>query len=196
MPTNYRQIFAMKAKREKQIEEACPGIPYASGIYIFYRDDPSGLRMAYCGQARSLKERCASHLAEYDHIGLSLKKRGFYSADNPYGWRLRYRCCPISELDEHEVATIRNLGNNGFQLYNLTAGSQGEGKRQIAEYKPQKGYRQGVDAGYRKASKEISHLFDLHLDVKTKSDKPNKNQEKALQKFSEFLEYHKRGEDE
>lgn len=49
-------------------------------------------------------ERCTSHLAEYDHIALSLKKHGFYKEDNPYGWKLQFKTCPKSELDKREVA--------------------------------------------------------------------------------------------
>ena len=43
-------------------------------------------------------------------------------------------------------------------------------------------------AVYDRIKAEVAHLFDLHLDYKTKSDKPNKNQQKALQKFKDFLE--------
>ena len=59
-------------------------------------------------------ERCASHLAEYDHIALSLKKHGFYSEKNPTGWKLAFKTCPKSELDEREVATIKSFADNGF----------------------------------------------------------------------------------
>lgn len=90
----------MKAKREKQIKVICPGIPYKSGIYVFYRIDEAGIRRAYCGQAVSLCERCASHLAEYDHIALSLKKHGFRSTENPYGWALKFKVYPKNKLDE------------------------------------------------------------------------------------------------
>lgn len=76
---NYKQIYAMKAKREKQIKVICPDIPYKSGIYVFYRIDEAGIRRAYCGQAVSLCERCASHLAEYDHIALSLTRNGYFA---------------------------------------------------------------------------------------------------------------------
>ena len=84
---------------------------------------------------------------------------------------------------------------NGYQLRNKTSGSQGSGKRKIDEYRPQKGYRDGLNQGYKNASKEVSHLFDLHLDYKTKSDKPNKNQEKAIEKFKEFLKFYKAGDE-
>ena len=74
---NYKQIYAMKSERESRIKKLCPNIPYSSGIYVFWRIDEAGIRRAYCGQAVKLCERCASHLAEYDHIALSLKKHGF-----------------------------------------------------------------------------------------------------------------------
>ena len=186
---NYRQIYAKKAARENRIKSICPNIPNTSGIYAFHRVDEAGIKRSYVGQALHLCERCASHLGEYDHIALSLKKHGFYSEDNPYGWKLDFKTCPKSELDEKEVATIKQFADKGFQMYNVTAGSQGQGKLVTGQYKQPKTYTQGVQQGYKKASKEVAHLFELHLDYKTKSDPPNKNQEKALNKFLEFLNY-------
>lgn len=189
---NYKQIYAKKAERESRIKKVCPSIPYSSGIYVFYRDDESGLKMCYCGQAVSLCERCASHLAEYDHIGLSLKKRGFYNEENQYGWKLIFKTCPKSDLDENEKLTIKQFADKGFQLYNVTSGGQGKGKTQIGEFKPTKGYQDGLLQGRKNASKEISHLFEKHLNYSTKSDKPNKNQQKAVEKFEEFLRFYKK----
>lgn len=186
---NYRQIYAKKAARENRIKSICPNISNTSGIYAFYRSDEAGIRRSYVGQAVNLLERCASHLGEYDHIALSLKKHGFYSEDNPCGWKLDFKTCPKSELDEKEVATIKQFADKGFQMYNVTAGSQGQGKLITGQYKQPKTYTQGIQQGYKKASKEVAHLFELHLDYKTKSEPPNKNQEKALNKFLEFLNY-------
>jgi hypothetical protein len=186
---NYRKIYAMKAQREKRIKDMCPTIPRNSGIYAFTRTDEAGIRRSYVGQAVNLLERCASHLGEYDHIALSLKKHGFYSAENPYGWKLDYKTCPKSELDDREINTIKALADRGFQMYNVTAGGQGLGKVVSGQYKQPKTYTQGIQQGYKKASKEVAHLFELHLDYKTKSEPPNKNQEKALNKFLEFLNY-------
>ena len=188
---NYKQIFAKKAERENRIKLLRPDIPNNPGIYVFYRTCESGIRRAYAGQAVNLCERCASHLGEYDHIALSLKKHGLYSSDNPCGWQLMFQECPASELDEREVETIRFLANKGFQMYNVTSGGQGEGKTQIGTYKQPKTYTQGKAEGYKQASKEISHLFDLHLDVVTKSAYPTKLQQKALDKFYDFLNYWK-----
>lgn len=196
MSQNMRRVYAMKREREKRIKAICPSITNNSGIYVFYRDDETGLKMCYCGQALRLCERCASHLAEYDHIGLSLKKRGFYSEKNPYGWKLKFKECSADKLDENEKLTITHFGNNGYQLYNVTAGGQGKGKRNIGDGKSNKGYRDGLLQGKKNASREIANLFDKHLNVSKKSDKPNKNQDRALEKFNEFLEFYKEGNNE
>lgn len=195
IPTNYRQVYAMKAEREKRIRKICPGITYNSGIYIFYRTGDNGIKHAYCGQALKLCERCASHLGEYDHIALSLKKRGFYSEDNPYGWKLSFKECKKSELDQKEIETIKNLANDGFQMLNATSGGQGKGKQQLNEYKQPKTYRQGIQAGYIKASKEISNLFEKYLNYSTKDKVPNRYQLNALDKFQAFLDFHKQEQD-
>lgn len=174
----------MKAERERRIEKQCPGIPYESGIYVFYRDDDTGLRMAYCGQAVSLRERCASHLAEYDHIGLSLKKRGFYSKDNPYGWKLTYKTCSKESLDENEKLTIKYFANKGYQLYNVSSGGQGKGRSKIGEYKPARGYRDGLAQGRKNLAKELSSIIEKHLTVSVRPEKENnKVSQKALEKF-------------
>lgn len=188
---NYQKIYAMKKSREDRIKKICPSIPYSPGIYAFYRKDETGIRRAYVGQAVSLCERCASHLAEYDHIALSLKKYGFYSEENPYGWKLQYKRCSKEELDEREIATIKAFADDGFQMYNVTAGGQGKGKKQICEYKQPKTYMQGVEQGKKVSSREIAHLFEKHLDYTTKNNPPTKNQQKAVEKFEDFLNYHK-----
>lgn len=184
-----RKVYAMKAEREKRIKSICPDIPYRSGIYVFYRDDETGLHMAYCGQAVRLCERCASHLAEYDHIGLSLKKRGFYSEDNPYGWKLMYKECGREDLDKNEQLTILHFASKGFQLYNKTSGSQGSDKSQIAEYKPAKGYRDGLNQGRKNLARELSHIIDTHLIVALKPEKVgNKVSQRAFEKFKELID--------
>ena len=114
-----------------------------------------------------------------------------YSEDNPTGWRVGAKNYPLSELDEMEQFFILKYAQYGYQLRNKTAGGQGEGKSQIDDYKPAKGYRDGIKQGYKNASKEVANLFEKHLDYKPKSDKPNKNQEKAIEKFEAFLNYHK-----
>lgn len=186
---NYKKIYAMKTERENRIKKICPNIPYSSGIYVFYRTDEANIRRAYCGQAVNLCERCAAHLAEYDHIALSLKKHGFYSADNPYGWKLQFKTCSKNELDEREVATIKQFADAGFQMYNVTAGGQSAGKLVTGQYKPPKTYREGVQIGRKNMARELSHIIDTHLTVSLKEEKQNnKVSQRAFEKFNELLE--------
>lgn len=185
---NYKKIYAVKAGREKQIKEICPTIPNSSGIYAFTRIDEAGIRRSYVGQAVNLLERCASHLGEYDHIALSLKKHGFYSDDNPYGWQLSYRVCPKSELDEREIASIKSFADSGFQMYNITAGGQGLGKVVSGQYKQPKTYYQGVQQGRKNLAKELSSIAEKHLTIEIRDDKKhNKVSQKQYEKFMDLL---------
>lgn len=187
-----RQVYAIQKKNRERLLKVNPKLDDSSGIYFLTREDENGINYFYIGQAKKILTRMVGHLDGYQHIDLSLKKRGFESSDNPYGWKLNFIKYPISKLDEMEQYWILEYTKRGYQCrYNKTSGSQGQGKEKINEYRPAKGYRDGLQQGYKNASKEVSHLFDLHLDVKTKSDPPNKNQEKALQKFQDFLDYHK-----
>lgn len=193
MAVNYRQMYAMKHQRENKIKEICPNITNRSGIYAFYRIDENGIKRSYVGQAKHLCERCASHLAEYDHIALSLKRHGFYSKENPYGWKLAFRECPESELDTKEIETIKAFADKGHQLYNVSLGGQGANHASgtMSAVKPGKGYRDGLKQGYKNASRDVSTLFDKHLDYKPKSEVPTHHQLRAMEKFNEFLEFHK-----
>ncbi len=193
MPVNYRQLFAVQAKNKKRLLDVNPHLNNDPGIYFLTREDENGIRHAYVGLAHRVLDRLCQHLSTYQYIDNSIRRHGFFSEDNPYGYKVNFINCDVKDLEEKERYYITLYAKNGYQMKNKDTGG-GSGKQELGEWKPSKGYRQGVDAGYRKASKEISHLFDLHLDVKTKSDKPNKNQEKALRKFNDFLEYHKGGE--
>jgi flagellar biosynthesis/type III secretory pathway protein FliH len=73
----------------------------------------------------------------------------------------------------------------GYQLRNKTSGGQDEGKIQIADYKPAKGYRDGLKQGYKNAQRDIRKLFDKWLTVEY--DKTKKLAERAYQKFNEFI---------
>ena len=189
---NYRQIYARKAECERRIKEVCPDITNRPGIYIFYRTDTdSCLRFCYIGQAKRLTERCAQHLREYDHIALSLKKRGFFDPINPEanpgGWKLSvWECSGLDALDNAEIEAIREYANNGYQLFNRTAGGQGDGKVIFDNKRQSKTYREGLAQGYTNARREVAHWFNLHLAVSMK--KPTKNAEKALAKFQEFID--------
>ena len=192
---NYRKIYAIKKMNEKRILDVCPDMKRKSGIYFYTRTDENGISYFYIGQSVDCLERSISHLTGYQHIDLSIKKRGFYSEKNPYGWKLNVMYYPKDKLDEMEQYWILEYTKRGYQCrYNKTAGGQGEGKEKINEFKASKTYRDGLKQGYKNASREVSHLFELHLDYKAKSDKPSKNQQKAIDKFDKFLNFYKGGD--
>lgn len=184
---NYKQIYAIKKANEERILKVCPNCPNTSGIYFLLREE-DGFKYAYIGQAVKLRERLASHLSGYQHIDLSIKKHGLYSVENPTGYKVNFIEYPENLLDEMEQKYIKQYANAGYQMRNATSGSQGVGKKGLDNQKQPRTYYEGLNNGYERARKEIAHLFNLHLDYKTKSDKPNKNQQKAYQKFKDFLE--------
>lgn len=150
--------------------------------------EEEGIRYAYIGQAVKVLTRLGQHLSGYQHIDLSIKKHGFYAAGtNEEGWKIRCEYCDEAELDEKEKAYIKEYANAGYQMRNKTIGGQGKGKKGMGEQKPPKGYRDGIEQGYKNAQKEIRHLFALHLDVVCKKDPPTTMQLKALEKFKDFI---------
>lgn len=187
---NFTRAKAIERSNKERLLKLNPDLNEESGIYFLTREE-GGFRYAYIGQAKHILSRLAQHLVGYQHIDLSLKKHGLFKTDNPTGWRVNYINYPISQLDKMEQFWIKKYANEGYQLRNKTSGSQGEGKAQIDEYKPSKGYRDGIKQGHRNASREVAHLFEKHLDYRPKSDPPNKYQQQAMRKFEDFLNEHK-----
>ena len=188
---NYRQLYAIKAQNEKKIKNLCPDATHKSGIYCFHREDENGFKYAYVGLAtKSVLSRCAEHLSGYtQHIDRSLKAHKLYDEGNPYGWKLDILCfCSAEECNEKEQFYIKKVHQSGRQLLNVTGGSQGKGKFNIGQSKSPKTYTEGVVQGEKNMAKRIKHLFDLHLDYKPKKEPPTKLQERAMQKFKDFLE--------
>lgn len=185
---NYKQIKAIEDTYKKKLLKINPNLDEKSGIYTFIRADENGINYCYVGQAKHLLTRLAQHFMGYQHIDLSLKKRGLFDDDNPYGWKFYCYYYPTGQLDEAEQRFIREYALNGFQMLNKTSGSQGVGKEKIAEFKPQKGYRDGLKQGYKNAVKDIKHIIDKHLVVAIKPEKANnKVSVKAFEKFNEIL---------
>lgn len=188
----FAQVKAIEQKNKQRLLKINPQLNERSGIYFLLRTDEEGFKFGYIGQAKHILTRLSQHLVGYQHIDLSLKKHGLYhETNNPYGWKVNFLNCPESELDEKEQLYIKQYALAGYQLRNKTSGSQGEGKKQIDEYRPAKGYRDGLAQGRKNASKEIAHLFEKHLDYKPKSDPPTKNQQKAMDKFEAFMDEHR-----
>ena len=184
---NYKQIYAIKKANEERILKVCPNCPNTSGIYFLLREE-DGFKYAYIGQAVRLRERLGSHLSGYQHIDLSIKKHGLWSEENPTGYKVHFLEFAENLLDEMEQKYIKQYANAGYQMRNATSGSQGVGKKGLDNARPSRGYYQGLEQGYKNAQKEVSHLFNLHLDYTTKKQPPTKLQEKALSKFKDFLE--------
>ena len=145
---NYQNIARAKAieqENKKRLLKLNPKLNDKSGIYFLTRTDENNISYFYIGQAVRITQRMCGHLVGYQHIDLSLKKRGFYSDVNPYGWKLNFINYPESELDKWEQYWILEYTKKGYQCrYNKTAGGQGEGKEKINEFKPSKGYRDGI----------------------------------------------------
>lgn len=181
---NYAQIKAIEKKNKERILKVCPEATEESGIYIFTREE-NGFRFGYVGQAKQILTRLAQHLSGYQHIDLSLKTHGFYSKDNLTGYVIEIVPCAVEQLDEMERKYIVELANAGVQLRNKTSGGQACGKFGIAENKPPKGYRDGLQQGYKNAQKEIAPLFKKWLKVEFDSSK--KLAVRANEKFRNFL---------
>lgn len=181
---NYRQIFAKQRELEQVVLKACPNMPRSAGIYFYTRTDEDG-KYAYIGKSVDLLKRSVSHLQGYQHIDISLRKRGFYSKDNEGGWKLNFLIFPPYELDDKERFYINNYRNAGYQLYNIESGGT-NGKTIINERKPTKGYQDGVAYGVTKTKRKVREFFDKYLDYGIK-EPTNKTKERKLEEFKDYL---------
>jgi len=186
----FRQAKAIEVSNKKRLLKVNPDLDNKSGIYFLTRVDENGIPFFYIGQAVHIIQRMCSHLTGYQHIDLSIKKRGFYSEDNPFGWKINFIHYPVEQLDKMEQFWILEYTKKGYQCrYNKTSGSQGEGKEKINEFKPAKGYRDGIKQGKTTLARELKHIIDTHLDVSIKPEKSNnKVSIKALEKFNNLLD--------
>ena len=184
---NIEHAKVKEKANKKRFLKVNPTLDDKSGIYILTRAE-DGIKYAYIGQAKHILTRLAQHLVGYQHIDLSLKKHGLYSDNNPCGWKVNAIHFKESELDEKEQYYIKLYANKGYQLRNKTSGSQGEGKRQIDEFRPQKGYRDGLSQGYKNAVRELRNIIDKHLTVNIRQEKAhNKVSIKAFEKFNQII---------
>lgn len=184
-----RQAKAIEATNRKRLLKINPKLDDGSGIYFLTRTDENKIPYFYIGQAVHIIQRMCSHLTGYQHIDLSIKKRGFYSEENPYGWKINFIHYPLEQLNKMEQFWILEYTKKGYQCrYNKTSGSQGEGKEKINEFRPAKGYRDGIQQGKITLARELKHIIDTHLNVSIRSEKANnKVSIKALEKFNDLL---------
>ena len=186
---NYRQVYAVQQKYRAEIKKICPKIDDGPGIYFLTRTDEDGINYYYIGQAVKLLSRMCSHMTGYQHIDLSLRKRGWYSEDNPYGWRLNFKHYSPKDLDEMEQYWILQYMKQGYQArYNKTSGSQGKGKEKINEFRPSKGYYDGIRQGKITLARQLTDIIQKHLSVTIRNEKKNnKISQKAQVKFYELI---------
>ena len=190
---NVVKAKAIEKNNRERILAVNPHVDEKSGIYFLTRTDEGGFRYAYIGQAVNLLSRLAGHLKGYQHIDLSIKSHGLYSTDNIYGWKIGFLHYPVDKLDKWEQYWIKCYADKGYQLRNKTSGSQG--KKQIADYKPPKGYRDGIQQGRINLARELSNIADKHLVIGLKPEKQNNSiSQKQYQKFMELLHTEKDGE--
>lgn len=183
-----RKQKAIEQKNRKRLLEVNESLDDGSGIYFLTRTDENGIKYAYIGQAKHILARLAQHLVGYQHIDLSMKSHGLYSVENIYGWKIGFLHFPLEKLDEKEQYYIKQYAMNGYQLRNKTGGGQGKGKEKIDEYRPAKGYYDGLKQGRKNLARELSGIIEKHLVISLKSEKQgNKVSQKQYEKFMDLL---------
>lgn len=183
-----RKQKAIEQKNRKRLLEVNKSLDDGSGIYFLTRTDENGIKYAYIGQAKHILTRLAQHLVGYQHIDLSMKSHGLYSVENIYGWKIGFLHFPLEKLDEKEQYYIKQYAVNGYQLRNKTGGGQGKGKEKIDEYRPAKGYYDGLKQGRKNLARELSGIIEKHLVISLKSEKQgNKVSQKQYEKFMDLL---------
>ena len=192
---NIQKAKAIESKNRERILAVNPHVDDGSGIYFLTRTDEDGIRYAYIGQAKHLLTRLAQHLSGYQHIDLSIKSHGLLSVDeNIYGWNIGFFHYEVDDLDYWEKYWIKKYAQYGYQLRNKTAGGQGEGKKQIAEYRPGKGYRDGLAQGKINLARELANIADKHLVISLKPEKQNNSvSQRQFVRFMELLHGEKDG---
>lgn len=193
MNSNYKNFVkakAIEAENRKRWLKLNPNLNDNSGVYILRRVDEDGFKFGYAGQAKHILTRLCQHSTGHQqHIDLSLKKHGLYSENNPYGWTVSCENFSEASLDRAEQFYIKWLADQGYQLRNKTGGSQGAGKKQIDEYRPTKGYYDGLKQGKKSLARELSHIIDTHLQVSLKPEKQsNKVSIRAFEKFQSLID--------
>lgn len=186
---NIAQAKAIEKSNKQRLLKINPKLDDESGIYFLTRTDEDNISYFYIGQAVHILTRLAQHLVGYQHIDLSIKKRGLYSADNPYGWKVNFMHYPKDELDKWEQYWILEHTKRGYQCrYNKTGGGQGDGKEKINEFRPAKGYRDGIKQGKINLARQLSSIAEKHLKIEIRDDKKNnKVSQKQLEKFKELM---------
>ena len=124
---SYKQVQEDIERNKQRLLRQNPHLDDDSGIYILYRIE-NGIKFAYIGQARHLLSRLSQHFEGFQHIDLSLRKRGLKFEDEEKGYAVHFFKCPLDKLDEMEQYWIKRIANNGYQLYNHNSGGRKDEK--------------------------------------------------------------------
>lgn len=181
----YQEIRKQQQDNKAKILDCNPVLRDESGIYFIFRYEDD-MKFGYVGQAKKVVTRLAQHLSGVkDWIDLSIKKHGIYSLENETGYHFIAWYYDEQQLNRMERYWIKYFANRGYQLRNKTMGGQDKGKVGINE-NTRKGYRDGVDVGYKKAQKEVAKLFEKNL-VFSINGTENKIKQKSFDKFKNFI---------
>lgn len=116
-----------------------PKLDDGSGIYFLTRTDENKIPYFYIGQAVHIIQRMCSHLTGYQHIDLSIKKRGFYSEENPFGWKINFIHYPVEQLDKMEQYWILEYTKKDINADIIKPlGAKGKGKKKSMNFVQQK----------------------------------------------------------
>ena len=185
--SNYKNIAKAKAienQNKKRLLAVNPELDDESGIYILWRTEIHG----YVGQSVGILTRLAQHLVGFQHIDLSMKKHGLFSEKNKGGYKIDFIHCSKSELDDKEREYIQKAIDSGWVLKNKTSGGQDDKKEKIADFRPAKGYRDGILQGKKTLARELSSIAEKHLKIEIREDKKNnKVSQKQFEKFKELM---------
>lgn len=185
-----KQVYAIKEEYRLQLLKLNPKLDNKPGIYFFIRKSEQNENEVYVGQSVGILDRCISHMQGYEqYIDKSIKAHKLYDAkENPHGYKVEFLNFPKEALDEKEQFYIKLYSENGWILKNKTSGSQGKGKGKIAEYRPARGYYDGLKQGRINLARELSHIADKHLEIRLKPEKcGNKVSQKQYEKFMDLL---------
>ena len=95
----------------------------------------------------------------------------------------------VGDGTTNDGPAIQKAIDAGWIVKNKTGGGQDEGKEKIADYRPAKGYRDGIQQGKKTLARDLSHIIDTHLQITLKPEKQhNKTSIKAFEKFREMLD--------
>lgn len=187
---NYKKLYARKKEAAQKLKKVCPNINNDSGIYFYTRErtvEEGGGKACYIGKSRTLLDRCIAHDMGYaQRIDISLKKRKYYSENNPYGWKLNVLFFPETLLDEKERYYIELYQSHYEECYNKESGGT-TGKSLINERKPPKTYQDGLLQGDKRTKRKVKEYFDKYLDYSVKGVS-NKIKERKYNEFKEWLE--------